>query len=144
MSKTTAVAEPPSDQAFTAAQIALNKANGELLAEEQVLASETAQFNEQCRLLAAGKSADPQKFRDRMIAIEQRIIGLKSIVAERKAAFDAADRQRTEAHNAQLQQAKDSRAIELYEKHQAAKRATADAQAALKRAQVEEIKLVTS
>ncbi len=138
MTKATAVAELPSDQAFTDAQIALNKANGELVAEEQALASETAQHNEQCRLLAAGKSADPQKFRDRMIAIEQRIIGLKPIVAERQAAFDAADRRRAQANNERLQEAADSRAIDLHEKHQAAKRATADAWAAFKRAQAAE------
>jgi hypothetical protein len=127
------------EKAFTDAQIQLNKAQNELHAEESALATATAQFNEQCRLVASGKKADPDQSRALMNKIEQRIVGLKSIVAERQGDFDRAASERNEAFGEQAKQAADQRAKDIYQKFQSAKRATADAQAALKRAQIDEL-----
>jgi hypothetical protein len=125
-------------KAYAEAEIALNKARNELLGEEKTLAATTAQFNEQCKLQAAGKKADPQAYRDSMTKIEQRIIGLKSIVADRQSAFDQVAGERSRAAIAVASENERQRVAGVFQKLLAARDAVSEAMEALKRAQINE------
>jgi hypothetical protein len=133
---TTAVVEAPQNDelAYTKAHGELTEAQNALATQEQTLAAATAQFNEQCRLQAEGKKADPQKYRDSMAQIEQRIIGHRAIVAERKAAFDSIALRRAEAARAAQQEIDLRRLAGLQRQFDEAKGAVSNAQMALKQA----------
>lgn len=139
---TTAAAIPQVDPEIVSrwkeAQAELDEANEKLQAEETKLASATAQFNEQCRLLATGKKAEPDRCRETMSKFEQQIIGLKSIVAEKQGAFDRVAAERGEAYRAQQSQIERQRIAGVRQTYENARKAVVDAQAALTRAQQEE------
>jgi len=81
----------------------LNKVQSDQQAEETRLAASRAAFNEECRQQALSKPADPQKHRVHITRSEEKIIGLKSIVASAEATFNAAATERSAAH-AELEQ----------------------------------------
>jgi hypothetical protein len=133
---TATLAAPPSDKAFTEAQGEFMKVQNELEAQERTLLAVTAQFDSECRLQAKGETADPQAVRDGMTRIEQRIIGLRSLVAERKAAFESICEQRADAAREAQWQIDCNRYKDLRQKMDDSKAAVLEAQATLKQAEV--------
>lgn len=127
--------DPKLEARYTECHTALAKAQNELQAEENTLAATTAQFNEQCRLQAQGKKAEPQTYRDSMTQIEHRIIGLKAIVAEKQGAFSAAAGERAQAQVEIQSQVDRERSIAVFDRYEAAKAALTAAWAEVRRAQ---------
>lgn len=138
----TAIAQPSTDsqlnQDFRTAERELREAQEQLREEEQGLANATAKFNEQCRLQAEGKKANPQPARDTMSRIEYRILGAKSVLASRQAAFDAAAVRRNEAIREQAEAAARQRDLDIQSRYDKARAAVKDAERALRLAMEEE------
>jgi hypothetical protein len=130
--------DPQIEQAYHRTQLDLTKAQNQLQSEERTLAELTSQFNEQCRLQAMGKKADPQQYRDKVSQIEQRIIGHKGLLAECQARFNAAVQERNNAFNEQQSVLDRQRAFDLYDKFLAAQAALTEGWAAVRRAQADE------
>jgi chromosome segregation ATPase len=127
--------DPKLEGRYTECHTALAKAQSDLQGAENTLAAATAQFNEQCRLQAQGKKADPQTYRDSMTQIEHRIIGLKSVVAEKQGAFSAAASERAQAL-AEIQSHVDrERSLAVFDRFKAARAALTAAWAEVRRAQ---------
>jgi chromosome segregation ATPase len=137
-----ATAPTPTDakleQAYQRALNELTKVQGKLQSEEDALAQLTAQFNEECRQAALGKNADPDQVRAKMPALEQRIIGLKSVVAEHQLAFDRAAAARAEAHRMHHSQIERQRAQDAYDRFKAAQAELTEAWAFVRAAQNKE------
>ena len=132
--------DPKVERAFAQAQTDLRMAESDLQGEERKLAEVTAEYNAACRLQVLGKDTNPTKLRERMSAIEQRIIGLRSVVSERKAAFDMAAQQRSEANNERHQQAERQRIAGVWQGYREAQNVLSEAFAAVRRAQEAERK----
>ncbi len=130
--------DPKLEQAYQRAHAEFNKVQNELQATERELASATAQFNEECKLQALGKSADPQKYRDKMDRIEQKIVGLKAIVAERQAEFTSAAGERSAAYTELSQESERQRFRDLRKALKEAQDAVTAAWEAVRRAQEKE------
>ncbi len=130
--------DPKLEQAYARAQAEFNKVQSELQATERELASATAQFNEECKLQALGKSADPAKYRGVIDRFEQKIIGQRQIVAERQAEFNSAASERREAYAELSQESERQRFRDLRKTLKDAQDAVTAAWAAVRRAQEEE------
>jgi len=130
--------DPKLEQAYQRAHAAFAKVQNELQATERELASATAQFHEECKLQALGKSADPAKYRDKIDGIEQKIVGLKAIVAERQAEFTSAASERSAAYEELRQESERQRFRDLRKTLKDAQDAVTAAWAAVRRAQDEE------
>jgi hypothetical protein len=129
--------DPKLEQAFARALAEFNKAKSEVEGAENTLAAVTAQYKSECHLQALGKSADPQKYRDSIIRIEQRIVGLTTIAAERQAQLDAAATERSAAYLELEQENQLQRHAALQKRFNDAREAVSAAEGALKRAQQE-------
>lgn len=130
--------DPQIEHAVNHAQSELTKVQNQLQREESALDQLAAQFNEQCRLQALGKKADPQACKDKMDAVEHRIIGLRSVVAERLAEFDRACLDRAKANSEQQEEVERAKMANLRKAHDDAKQAVSNAYRAVRAAEDEE------